>query len=396
VEARFAMPETYERPPTALHLCTRYQHGGSERRVQDSIRALPHLRHHLVLGAESDADLARRQTGAERVEVLPSLVRPLAPVLDATAFAAVWRLLRSRRYAVVVTHQSKAGVLGRAAARALGVPAVHSLSMASFGPGYGRLESRLFTRVERALGACTAGFCVVGADLASRFVAIGVPADRMHVVRSGVPLPTALPTRAGARRQVDERYGTAPGRPLLCYVGSLEPRKNPLLLVHLLRRLHDRLADPPDLLLVGDGPERNRLEIELAYQGLAGNAVFTGYLAQPELVHEALRAADVTLLLSEAEGLPQVLVQSAAVGTPFVAFDVEGVRELLGLGAVGSAVPLGRLDAAADAVAGWLAARTGSPREPVADLSSWAPETIAAGYRSVIDAVVGAPAGVAG
>src|SRR4051794_34370442 len=41
--------------------------GGSERRVQDSIRALPHLRHHLVLGDESDADLARRQTGAEEV-----------------------------------------------------------------------------------------------------------------------------------------------------------------------------------------------------------------------------------------------------------------------------------------------------------------------------------------
>src|SRR4051812_10290351 len=142
----------HEGPATALHVCTRYQRGGSERRGQDSIRALPHLRHHLVLGDESDADLARRQTGAEEGWVLPSLVRPLAPTRDAAAFWSLRRLLRTRRYAVVITHQSKAGVLTRAAAAARGMPpSVHSLSMASFGPGYGRLENAVFTRVERAL-----------------------------------------------------------------------------------------------------------------------------------------------------------------------------------------------------------------------------------------------------
>lgn len=372
----------------ALHVCTRYQRGGSERRVQDSIHALPHLRHHLLLGAESDVDLARSQTAAERVWVLPTLVRPLAPARDAAALLSLRRLLRGRRYAVVVTHQSKAGVLARAAAGRL--PTVHSLSMASFGPGYGRLENWLFVRVERALGTRTAGFCVVGADLAARFAAIGVPGDRLHVVRSGIPLPTAVPSREDARKRVDARHGTRPGRPLLCYVGSLEPRKNPLLLARLLRRLHDRLLDPPDLLVVGDGPERSRLLAELASLGLARHAVLAGYVADPEGVHDALRAADVTLLLSGAEGLPQVLVQSAAVGTPFVAFDVEGVRELLALGAEGSAVPLGALDAVEAAVVNWLVpGAVPAVRERVADLSSWAPATIAASYRAVVDAAIG-------
>jgi glycosyltransferase involved in cell wall biosynthesis len=376
--------------PTALHVCTRYQRGGSERRVQDSIRALPHLRHHLLLGAESDVGLARDQTGAERVWLLPTLVRPLDPVRDVRALGAIRRLLRGGRYAVVVTHQSKAGVLVRTvAATGRRPPVVHSLSMASFGPGYRPLENTLFVRIERALGTRTAGFCVVGSDLAARFVAIGVPADRLHVVRSGVPLPGVLPSREEARRRVDSRYGTPPGRPLLCYVGSLEPRKNPLLLARLLRRLHDRLPEPPVLLVVGDGPERERLVTELAGLGLTGHAVLTGYVADPQGVFDALRASDVSVLLSEAEGLPQVLVQSAAVGTPFVAFDVEGVRELLGLGAVGSAVPLGELDAVVRAVAGWLATSGAARREPVADLSAWSPESIAAGYRAVVDHVLG-------
>jgi glycosyltransferase involved in cell wall biosynthesis len=371
--------------PVALHVITRYQRGGSERRVRDSIRALPELRHHLLVGAESDVELARQQTGAERAWVLPTLVRQVDPVRDLRALVALRRLVRGGGYSVVVTHQSKAGVLARTAAIAGGPPTVHSLSMASFGPGYGRAENALFTRLERALGARTAAYCVVGADLADRFGAIGVPRDRLHVVRSGVPLPDSVPAREEARRLLDDRHGTTPGRPLICYVGSLEPRKNPVLLAQLLQRLHDRMSEPPDLLVIGDGPQRDDLTAELRALGLEDHAMLTGYLAEPHQVHDALRAVDVVVLLSEAEGLPQVLVQSAAAGTPFVSFDVEGVREILALGAQGSAVPLGRLDEVVDAVQHWLERGRSTSLEPVADLSSWSPAAIAASYRAVVE-----------
>lgn len=380
----------------ALHVCTRYQRGGSERRVQDSIRALPEMRHHLLVGADSDVDLARRQTSAEQVWMLPSLVRQIAPARDAAALFSLWHLMHRRPYSVVVTHQSKAGVLARLAACAGGPPAVHSLSMASFGPGYRAAENWLFTRLERVLGSRTAAFCVVGQDLAQRFADIGVPGDRLHVVRSGIPLPAALRPRAEARRLLDERYGTVPGRRLLCYVGSLEPRKNALLLPALLKALHDRMADPPDLLVVGDGPQRDALVAELDANHLGNRAVLTGYLGEPSLVHDALRGADLAVLLSEVEGLPQVLVQAAAAGTPFVSYDVEGVREILALGALGSAVEPGRLDAVVNAVHHWLTDAGNAPPEPSADLSSWTAESIAAAYRSVIGQTIGAPMAPAG
>jgi glycosyltransferase involved in cell wall biosynthesis len=160
------------------------------------------------------------------------------------------------------------------------------------------------------------------------------------------------------------------------------------MLGRLLRRLHDGLAEPPDLLVVGDGPERGRLAADIDAAGLQRHVALAGYVADADGVHDALRAADVTVLLSEAEGLPQVLVQSAAAGTPFVAFDVEGVREILTLGARGTAVPLGDLDAAVDAVSRWLTEEAALPREPLADLSSWSPAAIAASYREVVDRVI--------
>ncbi len=374
----------------ALHVCTRYQRGGSERRIRDLVRALPELRHHLVLGRDSDVQLAREQTGAERVWVLPALVRQVAPLHDAVVLLQLWRRLRAARYDVLVTHQSKAGVLGRVAALLAGGPAVvHSLSMASFGPGYGRLENLVFTRVERSLGRRTAAFCVVGTELADRFASVGVAADRLHVVRSGIPLPLVLPSRKQARSAVAARHGVPGGRPLLCYVGSLEPRKNVLLLLDVLVALRRRLPDCPVLLVVGDGPQRADLERRVRQLGLDADVVLTGHLSDPAHVGEALRAADVVLLLSSAEGLPQVLVQAAGAATPFVAFDVEGVREILALGAAGSVAPLGDLAAVVRAVEHHLVGEGGP--QPTADLSSWSADAIRTAYRSVVRSVLGGP-----
>ena len=75
-------------------------------------------------------------------------------------------------------------------------------------------------------------------------------------------------------------------------------------------------------------------------------------------VPRVLRAADVLALPSSAEGLPQVLVQAARAGVPFVAFDVDGVAELLALGAVGRSVPLGDRDGFAVALRDALGARS--------------------------------------
>jgi len=127
----------------------------------------------------------------------------------------------------------------------------------------------------------------------------------------------------------------------------------------------------------------------IAGLGLSADTAMLGHVADPADVLEAICAADVLLLLSSAEGLPQVLVQGAAMGTPFVAYDVDGVRELIGLGAAGEAVPLGDTGAAARAAERLLV--TGARREAVADLSSWSQLSIRAAYRDLISSPVPRP-----
>ena len=185
-----------------VHVVTRFARGGSERRLLDAL-AVPG-EHHVIAGADSAPEKLRAL--GDRCEVTTSrhLVRPVHPVHDARALAELVRSFRRLRPDVVHTHQSKAGLLGRVAAAATGVPVTyHSASMASFGPGFSPAASRAYELAERLSSRYVDRYLVVGKDLCGRLAAAGIPASRMTVVRSSIDVD-AFPTggwveRAAAR-----------------------------------------------------------------------------------------------------------------------------------------------------------------------------------------------------
>jgi len=357
-----------------LHLVTRFLRGGSEQRVRDLVAALPDVDHEVIVGAESDVDGARTQLGVP-VSVEPHLVRSLRLDHDVRAVVAVRARLRRDPVALVVTHQSKAGVVGRVAARlGGGIPVVHSLSMASFGPGYGRVESATFQIVERVLAPFTARYVVVGADLARRFEVAGIDGRKLTVVRSGATLPTTRPAQRSVAGVPDHR------RVILC-VGALEHRKHPLDLVPILVAVRTRIPDAM-LVVAGEGPLAGALADAVRAAGLESDVVLAGYVKP---VEPLMWRADVVVLLSNAEGLPQVLIQAAAAGVPFVSYDVDGAHELLQLGARGTVVAIDDRAGAARAIATLLEEDDAGV---TVDASSWDRAVIHSSYRRVVDDVL--------
>jgi len=375
-------------PRRILHVCTRFDYGGSERRLLDMVAALPHDEHFVILGGDSDLNHANRQLQGVQVLLEPSLRRAVSLWRDPVALARLRRRIEELDCDLVVTHQSKAGVLGRLAARTTGAPPVlHSLSMADFGPGYSALESRLFRALERNLARWTTAYAVVGTDLATRFGQIGIPAEKLTVIRSAVPLPRYGADRVEVRRAVARAYALPEDRPWILYVGSLDQRKGALELPILLQQtLQLSAGTSPFLVVAGTGPQEARLRSLVSQIGVEGDCRLLGHVEDPR---DLFVASDVVVLLSRAEGLPQVLVQAAAAGTPFVAADVDGTDELLELGAAGSVVDAGDVVGAARAALPylrWPGERRGSP----IDLSSWSPARVRTGYRELFSSVLGA------
>lgn len=385
-------------PPEVLHVITRLAKGGSERRLFDVLGAV-NARHVVMVGAESDEAAVRSLSSDVEVLRCEHLVRSLDPVNDVRALARMAALVRARRLRVIHTHQSKAGLLGRVASCARrGTTVFHSASMASFGPGYGFVESSVFALAERVSAPLVDRYAVVGADLARRLRANGVAARRLTTIRSSLELEAFLPAGPQERSGLRGRLGVPDDRPVVVFVGSLDERKGGARLPSLLREAMAADSGAPvamSVLVAGDGPLRERLSRELeAVPGLAVRML--GHVID---VASVMRAADLLVLPSSAEGLPQVVVQAASAGLPVVAYDVDGVREMADLGATVAVVPLGDEAAFSSAIrSGAEASRDSDPADVRSRLApdvldQWRPSTVAEQYRELYAPVLEARGG---
>ena len=112
----------------------------------------------------------------------------------------------------------------------------------------------------------------------------------------------------------------------LITVGSLIPRKGVEIIIEALTRLEARLDF--ELMILGGGPEMERLDNLVRRNGLSGKVNFVGYV-DPEKVSTYLRSASALVLASYSEGRPNVVLESFAAGLPVIASDIDGVRELV-------------------------------------------------------------------
>ena len=123
------------------------------------------------------------------------------------------------------------------------------------------------------------------------------------------------------------------GRVELLYVGRLSSAKAPVLLVQACAQLRDEGLDFA-LTMVGDGPDRARIEQTIADLKLAARIHLTGSLNQ-QAVRAHFARADVFVLPSLAEGIPVVLMEAMSSGVPCVSTPVNGIPELIAHGHTG-------------------------------------------------------------
>jgi glycosyltransferase involved in cell wall biosynthesis len=201
-------------------------------------------------------------------------------------------------------------------------------------------------QIQRALGEA-AGLIAVSAALAERLVALGAAPEKVTVLRNGVDLDLFHPSADRAAARAAWALGD---RPTLVSVGALIPRKG-----------HDRtiaaLAQLPDhaLLIVGEGPERGRLEALIAERGLSSRVRLLGPLPHAELP-AMYGAADASVLASSREGWANVLLESMACGSPAIASNIPGNPEVVRERAGGLIVPDNTPDGIAVAVRDLFAA----------------------------------------
>ena len=315
-----------------IHVITRLIVGGAQENTVASVVGLrnrPGFEVSLVAGGgtATEGSLAPLLASCPQLlKPLPSLVRPLHPWHDLLAWTSLKRLFRQERPDLVHTHSGKAGVLGRLAARAAGVPLiVHTIHGPSFGVFQGCLANALFRAAERRAARCTTHFVSVADAMTRQYLAAGIGRPEQFTrIYSGFELRPFLEARNDPGLRA--RLGLGPGDLVLGKIARC----------FKLKGYEDLLAVAPDLvkacprikfLLVGDGPLRSRYEARVRGLGLADHCVFTG-LVPPDQVPALVGIMDILVHLSRREGLPRALPQALAAARPVVAYDCDGAGEV--------------------------------------------------------------------
>jgi glycosyltransferase involved in cell wall biosynthesis len=332
-----------------LQFVTRLDLGGAQEACLDLCASL--------LGRGDEVHLLTAATGELLPDArsMPGLVlhawsdweHAVHPLADARCLLRLARLLRRERFDVVHTHSSKAGLVGRLAARLAGTPArvVHHVHGWSFHPLQGEAGRRATVWLERL--AARPGFtllaCSAATEAEGRREGIGRDEDRC-VIRCGIERAPLL--RRRPRAEIRRRLRLAPRDLLVLQLGNLKPQKDPVTFARAAVAASPRLPRA-HFWIAGDGPLRGRAEALAAEGGLRARFRVLGWRRD---VPDLLAAADLLVLTSRFEGLPLAVLRGMAAGLPVVATEVNGTPEAVRHGITGFLVPPGDAGATAEAI----------------------------------------------
>jgi glycosyltransferase involved in cell wall biosynthesis len=303
--------------PRILQIVTKADLGGAQVHVLDLLRGFKHdFEMVLATGEEGYCTEQARSAGIE-CHVLPSLVQRIDPLSDMKALASSVRLIRAIRPDLVHCHTTKAGLIGRLAARLVNVPAVFTAHTWCFSEGTS-LAWRALGRPAETFAALCSKKIITVSD-ANRTAAVAkriAPVDKFITVHNG-----------GA----DTPHRARPGLgnpPRIVMVARFAAQKNQTLLVETVAKL----KRPALLTLVGDGHLRQQAEQAAA---ACPAHIKVEFLGQRRDIPELLAQADLFVLSTNWEGFPISILEAMRAGLPVISTDVNGVREAVDDGETG-------------------------------------------------------------
>ncbi|MGB2821098.1 MAG: glycosyltransferase family 4 protein [Phycisphaerae bacterium] len=313
------------------HVITRMILGGAQENTLLTCEGL-HARGHDVtlitgpaVGPEGQL-MSRATAGGYRVIVIDAMRREIRPWRDRAVGRQLRRLLADLRPDVVHSHSSKAGILARAAAAAVGgMKIVHTIHGLPFHRYESWWRNRLYVALERRAARRSDALISVADAMTAQALAAGVGRPEQYTtIYSGMEVRRFVdrPAETDAFRAA---MNLPPNAVLVTQISRLAELKGHEFILAAAGRIADERVH---FCLVGDGAWQRRIESRIGAIGLAGKFRLTG-LIDPDQVPAALHASDVVVHCSLREGLARALPQAMLAGRPVVSFDIDGAREVV-------------------------------------------------------------------
>lgn len=322
-----------------LYVITKLELGGAQKQLISLIGGLDKERYNIFLFTAKDGLLINEASAIKGLILKQSrfLERPINIFKDVLAFVEILSFIKKNRIQIVHTHSSKAGILGRIAARVACVPAIiHTVHGWSFHDYQPRLANYFYTTLEKICATFTNKLVVVSSfDKEKGLKKLVGREDQYIIIRYGIKGNEFRDQsmRSAARRslglnETDLAIGT---------VACFKPQKSPLDFIKIASTIKKSIPNTK-FIMVGDGLLRRKAEVLIKRLDLGGQIILTGWRNDMVFV---LSALDIFVLTSLWEGLPIAVLEAMAAGVPVVATDTGVIREIIENGKTGYLVKVG-------------------------------------------------------
>ncbi len=311
-----------------LHIITQLDLGGAQKNALNIVRLLDKNRYAIYFVSSNKGLLLKESLRIPGVKtiLLSSLRRPINLLADLLTLFRLTLLFKKEHIDLVHTHSSKAGILGRWAAHLAGVPViVHTIHGWSFHNRLNALVNSFYVLLERITARFTNKLVAVSSsDIQKGLNNKIATKDKYALIRYGIARDEFINRNIDIDRKKKE-LGVDANSSLVGMVACLKPQKAPCDFVRIAS-LVLKQRPQTQFLLVGDGLLRERIEHLRDSFNLKENFILTGWRRDTP---EILSCLDILVLTSLWEGAPLVFLEAMCCRLPIVAYDVDGVSEVI-------------------------------------------------------------------
>jgi len=334
-----------------LHIITRFDKGGSAQNTYLSLLGLrkKHYQLSLVSGLSLESEMKYEEIKAKEKDIqilesegiefiqCPFLLRRINVIKDLRAFFDIWRIIKKYNPLIVHTHSSKAGLMGRLAAKLAGTPIiVHTPHGHVFFGYFGPFKTKLFIIFEKLASRITDKIvALTNREKKDHILFKIAEEDKFSVIYSGIELNILKESSSEEKQNLKKELGIPENSLIVGTAGRLVPVKGPEFLVKASKYIISKYPDTY-FMFTGDGPLEQDLKRKALEMGISDNIIFLGW--RDDLA-KIISIYDIFVLPSLNEGMGRVLVEAMALGKSIVASNVGGIPDLVIHGKNGFLVP---------------------------------------------------------
>ena len=315
-------------PLKVVHIITKLELGGAQVNTVYTYEHLDDTRFETYLLSGPGGILTDKIQKKDRFITIKDLVRPINPIKDLKALMQIRAVLKQIKPAIVHTHSSKAGIIGRIAAALLRIPVIiHSVHGFSFSPFQSFLKRAFYVTAEKLISRITGHFIFVSSDDIAAAKEKKLVNDNYSLIRSGFPYTPFL-KKVTATAALREKYNIKESDFVCGTIAPFKPQKGLFHLVEIAEKVikaGDRKKNVV-FMITGDGDLRPALEAKLKEKGIFEYFRLPGFVFD---VENAIDIFDLGISTALWEGLPQSLVQLRLKKKAVIASDIPGNREII-------------------------------------------------------------------